>query len=465
MKNKKNNSISLNKYKNKQEINIGIFVFAIVFIYLIVTILAYVTTKHVSVYEVREGSILKDSSYTGIALREETTINTDAEGYINYFMAENSKIKTAANIYTISPTKLPEEAVTADAVEGAALSSSDQDALIMKTQNFNLAFDEQDFSQTIALKTEIDATLQKATNQTKTAQLDALLASEQGAQLAVYQTPTDGIFSLDVDGYEGLTIDTLTEKDFNRANYAEQSLQDNRKVSAGENAYKLVTSNDWSIVLELTKDDAKQLKDTTYIKTRIENSSETIDADFSIVKKDKKYYGILSFDNSMIQYISKRFLNVELILEDETGLKIPKTSILQKEFYPIPSDYITYGGDSSASGVLKQTSKGDKNTTEFIEADIYQQSEDMVYIDTNLFKKGDTIVMPETGDTMQLNKTEKLTGVYNLNKGYTVFQQVEILCESDDYYIVQTGAAYSLSNYDHIVLDSDTVREGEVIFQ
>ena len=55
----KNKSISIKKYKNKRELNIGLFLFAVVFIYLIVTVIMYVTGDNISVYEVREGSIVR----------------------------------------------------------------------------------------------------------------------------------------------------------------------------------------------------------------------------------------------------------------------------------------------------------------------------------------------------------------------------------------------------------------------
>ncbi|MDD3403252.1 MAG: HlyD family efflux transporter periplasmic adaptor subunit [Hespellia sp.] len=464
MASKKNNSINITRYKNKQELNIGIFVFAIIFIYLVITILAYVTSKHVSVYEVREGSILKDTSYTGIILRDETTVNVDADGYINYFMSENSKVKAGTNIFTISADSLPQESISTESPD-ATLSSAELDSLVLKTQNFNLAFDDQDFSQVQTFKSDIDTTLQKAANQTKTAQLDALLNSDAGAGLTVFQTPADGVFSLNVDGYEDLSLDTMNLKDLDKTNYSEKKLQNNRKVKNGDSAYKLVTTNNWSVVVELSDADAEKLKDTTYVKTRIENSTETIGANFTLIDNHGSYWGVLSYTRSMIQYIDKRYVNVELILEDESGLKIPKTSVLKKSFYVVPASYITQGGDSSASGVLVQRAKSKKNVTEFVAADIYQKTEDMVYLNPDIFNDGDVLVNPDGGDTLSLSQKDTLTGVYNMNKGYTLFQQVAILCESDDYYIVQSGAAYSLSNYDHIVLDSTSVKEGEVIFQ
>ena len=47
-------------------------------------------------------------------------------------------------------------------------------------------------------------------------------------------------------------------------------------------------------------------------------------------------------------------LNIELILEDESGLKIPKSAVVEEQFYIVPEEYITTGGNSSSSGVMVQ---------------------------------------------------------------------------------------------------------------
>ncbi len=41
----KKNSISINKYKTKRELNIGTLIFALIFIYLVVAVVAYATEK------------------------------------------------------------------------------------------------------------------------------------------------------------------------------------------------------------------------------------------------------------------------------------------------------------------------------------------------------------------------------------------------------------------------------------
>lgn len=72
------------------------------FIYLVVTIILYFTGDRISVYEVREGSIVKDNSYTGLIIRKETAVTAESSGYISYYQAENSKIKRGMNIYALS---------------------------------------------------------------------------------------------------------------------------------------------------------------------------------------------------------------------------------------------------------------------------------------------------------------------------------------------------------------------------
>ena len=72
---------------------------------------------------------------------------------------------------------------------------------------------------------------------------------------------------------------------------------------------------------------------------------------------------------------------------------------------------------------------------------------------------------PESADRYQLGTTASLKGVYNINKGYAIFKQIEIMTSNDEYCTVKKNMDYGLSVYDHIVLDADTVEEGKLIYQ
>ena len=98
--------------------------------------------------------------------------------------------------------------------------------------------------------------------------------------------------------------------------------------------------------------------------------------------------------------------------------------------------------------------------------DIYESSDNgEVYISRDDISEGTVLIKPESSETYTVGKTKTLQGVYNINKGYAVFKKVNILCENDEYYIVQEGESYGLYNYDHIVQDGSSVKAEEVLFQ
>ena len=463
---KENTSVNIKKYKTKRELNLGIFLFAIVFIYLLITVIMYFTGDKISVYEVREGSIVNDNSYTGLVLRQEAAVNAEEAGYISYYQNENSKVKNGTYIYALSPQKLDTDS---RASEGAAESTGSlnpeiQAGIIYQLQNFNENYDPDDFSGVYTLKNEINASLQDAFSETRTEQLSTVIA-ESGLEVASYAAPQDGIVAFTVDGYESLTKDTFTAENFDRTKYENTVLEDQMDISAGSPVYRLITSKDWSVIVPLDRETAEQLEadEVTSVKVRIDKDSETLWADFSIITRDGDFYGCLDFDNSMIRYAEERYLNIELILEDESGLKIPKSSVIEEKFYIIPEEYITTGGNSSSDGIMVQDETGD---AVFQQVDIYDSSDEgEVYISRDDITEGTVLIKPESSETYTVGRTKTLQGVYNINKGYAVFKKVDILCENDEYYIVQEGDSYGLYNYDHIVQDGSSVNSEEVVFQ
>ena len=80
----------------------------------------------------------------------------------------------------------------------------------------------------------------------------------------------------------------------------------------------------------------------------------------------------------------------------------------------------------------------DKDSAVFQQIEIYYVSDDGTnYVNPESLKAGTTLIKPESSETMTVEKTAELSGVYNINQGYAVFNAVEILCESDEYYIIK----------------------------
>ncbi len=451
-------SSNIKVYQKKKHLNIGLIIFGVIFIYLVITVLMYLTQKHISVYEVREGSILRDNSYTGLALRNETIIRSKDNGYVNYFVSSGSKVGAKTQIYSLSAQKLQFDSKTKN---GQKLTSSEQNNIRQKTQTFCENYSDNSFSDVYTLRNNISSVLDGKSNQNRQAQLAALTDSDTDA-IQVFSADSDGIICYYVDGFEKTTADDVTPDMLNKEIYNKKEQKNNTKIKSGAPVYKLVKDDDWTLIIPLTGQAAKELKDSSSVQVRFPKDNETMTAAFSMKKVKGTYLGYLAFDNSMIRYAQDRFVDVELILEDQTGLKIPKSAVTTKDFYVIPEDYLTQGGNSNSTGVLIDTGK---ENAEFQTVNIYYRdpSTGAVYVDPDDFEKNTTLRKSGSSDTCQLTETKQLKGVYNINRGYAVFRQVQILCESDEYYIVQSGDDYGLSNYDHIALTGKDVQEGDVI--
>ena len=455
----KNKSINFKKYKAKRGFNVGTVLFAAVFIYLLANIILSLTSKQLNTYEVREGSILKDNSYTGLALREETVIPCDAEGFINFFENNGSKLRYGSKSYVITDNELD---YSSDSEQDTKeLSAKEKEDFVMRIQNFNETYSSQKFSAVYALKNEIDNIIYKSSAQTKNSQLDSYISSNNISSIT-HTSDMNGIMGYTVDGYETLTPENIDKKYFDSSNYKAVSLKDNDHVAAGDPAYKLVTSEKWFIMIPLSKETAKELKDKTVIKTRLNKENINIWADFSVENIKGDYYGKLEYNNSLIRFVNDRYIHVELIIEDESGLKIPKNAVVKKDCYEVPEACITTGGNSSLTGLLV---KGRNDNVKFKEVPVLKMTDEgTVFIDADIFKENTTIILPDSSESIVLKDKKTLSGVYNVNKGYAEFTQVSVLCESDDYYIIKENDPYGLHNYDQIAQDADSVKEGEIIF-
>ena len=461
-----NKEANILKYKKRKHINIGILFFGFIFIYLVATIVLHITAPQITVYEVRQGSILKDNAYTGLVIREETVVCADATGYINYYAEDNSKVKVGTKIYTLSDDELEfDEGMHSESEQ--MLSSEEKHSLTLKIQSFNNQFQENDFSSTYHLKNEIQSSLNKITSQSKTDQLNGMLSSGMYSSLVVKTAVNDGTVVYYTDGMEGLTLETFTYEQLKKSNYKKNEYSNNQKISSGEAIYKVVTNDNWNLVMAVSEETRDALAEKKTVKVNFKKDNQEMRASISFLEQFDKPVLCLSFPNSMVRYINERYLDVELILEDETGLKIPKSAVTTKDFYVVSKSYITEGGDSNSAGVtIRRTDSKGKITEKRMDVTIYYQDEkeELVYLDPNVFEDGDILLKTDSVETYPLKETRSLQGVYCINKGYAVFKQIKILCESDEYYIIEEGSSFGLSNYDHIALDSTSMKENDVIF-
>lgn len=448
--------------KFPKQINIGIIIFGIIFIYLIATIIMYITAPHVTVYEVRQGSILKDHAYTGLAIRDEEVVFAEQGGYANYYVENNSKVKVGSKVYTLSDEKLNFKHVNKDV--DVALSGEMVHSLALKIQSYNNQFLDNDFSGTYQLKNDMQNTIDKISHQSKFDKLEEML-SNGSKDISVKTASKDGVIVYSVDGMEDLTVDKITSEHLNKANYKNQEYGNNRLVKAGDSVYKLVKDDKWQLFIQISDETKEALADRSTVKVNFKKDNQDARASLSFLEDKKVTIACLTFTDSMIRYVNDRYVDIELIIEDQSGLKIPKTAETSKQFYVVPKSYLTQGGNSSSDGVMiRSTDKSGDVITQFKEVTVYYEEDEMVYLDPNVLKEGTILIKPDSNTTFSLAEKRSLKGVFCINKGYAVFKQIQILCESDEYYIIKDGNSFGLSNYDHIALDSTSIKENDVVF-
>ena len=454
------------KYRPPLNINLGGIIFAVLFVYIIVVVVSYFRSTPITPYEVQLGSLAVNNTYTGIALRAEDVVMSNYSGYVNYYAREGERVAKDSMVYTVDSSGEISEMLSKGADEGVALSDEDMSELKAQISSFATGFSPVSFLDTYNFKFDIEGTVVKLANYKVLSGIDSLSAANLADSISFGYAGESGIVVYSNDGYEALTAEEVTEESFDREKYVKKQFHNNDLVAEGEPAYKLITSEDWSIVAPIDEDKGKELENENYINVRFLKNNYTSWAAVSVLHQEGQIYAKLDFNNSMITFATDRFLEIELLSNAKEGLKIPNSAIVEKSFYLIPVAYLASGDNSDETGFMRETYLEDGTVSaEFVKATIYNQTDDEYYVDESVFSIGDYVVMPSTGDKYPVSKQGTLIGVYNINKGYADFKQITILYQNEEYSIVKSNTEYGLSVYDHIVLKGDSVNENDFIYE
>ena len=454
------------KYPRSLSINIGMIIFAVILVYVIICVFIYFNSKHIVGYEVMEGSLSTDNIYEGIALRNEEVVKSKLAGYVNYFATEGRRVAVGNLVYTVDESGQLLDELKAQGTNDVTLSDDDLSELRSQIVDFSSGFQPAQFNSVYDFKTSMTGTVQKLANASILKNIQSLNDSSKSQSINYCNAEDTGIVVYSTDGFEQTKLENLTAAMFDDSKYTKTQLVNNALVSVGDPVYKLSTDETWSVAIKTDAAKAKELTDLGYVKVRfLKNQDESWAAVTSYTNDAGDTFVDLTFTNSMLTFATDRYLNIELITEDQKGLKIPNSSIVKKNFFIVPKEYVTTGQDNK-TGVMRDTYTEDgKETTEFVQTQIYNETDTEYYLDDSTLRSGDILIKPESTEKYTISKQDSLIGVYNINKGYADFKQINILYQNNEYSIVQSNTQYGLNVYDYIVLDTSTVNENELIYE
>lgn len=453
------------KFKKRKTINIGVIVFLILFLYIAINVYIYFTKEQLSIYEVTEGTTAIDNRITGLILRQEEVVYSKQAGYISYFQKDGARVAKNAAIYAVDESGQLYGDISSGELP-IKLTDENHAKISHDIQVFQKKFSDDNFSYVYDFKEEAQSTVLEILNDTIISNEDTINSiSASGSARNTEITDESGILTYYVDNFENVTPETVTMDMFKNDDYQRTNLRTTEILPQNSPIYKIITSEEWNIMVPLTEEQYNKLKDKESVTFTVLKDDFKMNASLTRSMKGSDYFALLTMNKYLSNYLEDRYIDIEIDFDTVEGLKIPVSSIVEKDFYLVPLEFFSLGANSSKKGLTQEIySETGEVTYNFVAADIYYQDEAYAYVDANLFPAGTWIHSPVNSDRYQLTQMNKLTGVYNVNQGYAVFKRIEVLYQNEEYCIVAKNTVGGLSAYDHIVLIGSTAVDQAIIY-
>ena len=439
----------------------------IIALYILFSVVSFLRRDYIRFYEVREGSLVRENQYNGIILREETAYPAAQSGYVHFTVPEGRKIAKNAELYTIDESGKLEKYLEEHPELQQNLTEKQVLELKNRLENFSQSFQDNQFNTLYSFPSSLSGDSLAFSGEDGMKQLNSILAT-LGIQYIVEKAPEAGTVSYLLDGYEGFKEEEISADTFRNQKSKKTITKGGDHVEEGKSLYKIIRSSDWEILFSLTEEERKEMENRHKVTLVFSDQDLELPAELYFIHgKDGKIYGKVKIQNYDDYFLEDRFLSFALKEKEESCLKIPASSVVKKEFYVIPNEFLLTEKDGSQG--FKR--KGENGTVQYVPTEIYRKDQQFSYVsipktgEENAIKTGDLIVKDGSTDSYTVGPTKLLEGVYNINKGYAVFRQIVALEKNDEYVIVEKNTPSGIEVYDHIVLEGSMVRDGQLIFQ
>lgn len=452
--------------------NVGLLLLLIIFIYLVVSFIMYLTKDKVLTYEVNAGQLVSENTFSGVIIYDEAIVNSPVAGYVKYFLNDNERAGVNTLICIVDETNSIASKLTTSSMDNG-ISSATINNIGRQLTNYAKEYEPLKFYQSYKVLDKITSTVTEYNAEYMVDSLNELLTDNDNF-VHLINPDTSTMVSFYSDSLCGITEDMVSASTFDMENYAITNLKNRELVGAGDALYRTVMSDKWKVVFPLTENQVSQYSNVTSVTVNFLAQDITTTAGFSIIYNSDGSYGMLSLDRYLVNFMDTRFVDFEISQNAASGLKIPISSVCEKEFYTIPVEYgcLSDDNEKDTGFLLLSYDNAGNQTRRFVDATYYANKDGYYYVNKDVFNIGDCIVMPpgddgsiSFGDEMYIVGTvATLKGAYCVNKGYCQFRQVSIIDRNSEYYIIERGTAYGLSIYDYIILNAEMVTENQIIY-
>ena len=140
------------KYRKPFHLNIEIVIFVIILVYILFYVFSYFTEKHIGIYEVTQGTIAENNTYTGLIVRSESVYTSDYSGTFNYYIADNAQAGWNNIICSVDETgSVSDQLAAAAASDTTGLDSDYFKNLKSNVSQFTQSYDSLSFLNLISI--------------------------------------------------------------------------------------------------------------------------------------------------------------------------------------------------------------------------------------------------------------------------------------------------------------------------
>jgi hypothetical protein len=469
------------RFNRRLNVNIGMIIFMFIFVYIVAILFLHTSNKEIKSYEVQEGRLYANKEYNGFIIRDEEIIPAEYTGNITYYVREKKKVPVGSTIYAIDETGKMTEFLSLHMNNENALSTEELSGLKQRLSSFSTSFSNMNFDTAYETKYVFETVMLDFVNQAMLDGLDEAL-SQEGIVFRQINAAKSGIIMFSYDNMENITVENITSDVFNKDNYNKSIMHSGNLIQSGTPAYKIINSENWNVIFQVTEEDVNEYQSLSHLTVTFSDTNLEVNTPFSIFTgADGKQYVKLELSKYMIQFAGDRYVNLRISRRVANGLKIPLSSVATKLFHSVPAKFLIQNEGTGGYEIWKKVytetgeesiekipvtiyyreSSGNLDTENFSEEEILM--DDICYISSERIPTGTIALARDSGEEYIIAATALLQGAYNINKGYTIFKQIEILDQNDEYCIIAKNTAFGLTVYDRIVLDSTVVAENELL--
>ena len=454
----------MNDRRTLSKLNIGLILMILLLVYILWLIFSYAGKNTISSYTVQLGSLAKSNIYEGIIIRSETVVSSPVSGYIDYFSREGEHVGVGDIVFAVDESGMVSDMINAQAGGDNSLSNEDLSELQDEVSNFCSNYDDSVFYKTYDFMYDMNGLVLKFANLNMLDEINKINAA--GDAVDLYRCEQPGYVVYNIDGYESLSMNGISAEVFDKELYEKNQLVNDVLIDEGAPAYKLIDSDTWSVVIQIDEERALELTDAGYVDVKILDDQNVMSAKVQVFPVLEDYYAMLTFNSGVMRYCKDRYIDVEIMTQEEEGLKIPVSSIVTKTFYLIPEDYAVEEGNNNEIYFLRKTFLEDGTVSaELIALEVYSSQDGYFYVNDSALELGDYLIKPNSLEEYAVASQAELEGVYNMNLGYADFRRIIVLYSNEEYAIVKSNTKYGLREYDFIVLDSTTVKEDSFVYE